>query len=107
MTENRSTRFSPEKSTIRCATCTAFGSPLVPEVKIIMKRVHGADLAVRVSSPAPHELGPVAVDVSSDADAGEVEALEQGAVLGVGDQQELAVGPADVGEQRRRRAGWC
>ena len=78
-------------------TCTAFGSPLVPEVKIIMKVSVGLDLAVR------HQLAGAAATRSAhsggggveDPDAGEVEPVEQVPVLGVGDQ-ELALDPAYV-----------
>jgi hypothetical protein len=36
VTSNFWTRFAPDISTMKCDTLTAFGSPLVPEVKISM-----------------------------------------------------------------------
>ena len=90
------------------ATCTAFGSPLVPEVKIIMKVSIAPTSRYGVSAPAPSasrtaQSGAV---TSTHRDAGEVEPLEQRQVLVVG-EQDLAVRAAYVGRAARRRAGWC
>ncbi len=49
---NRSTSARPAKGTIRCGICTAFGSPLVPEVKIIMNVSVGTTSRYGVSGPA-------------------------------------------------------
>ena len=88
-----------------CGTWTAFGSPLVPEVKIIMKRVHRADLGVRDqrSTAARAQSGAVTSTTRTPARSSP---SSSGSVLVV-DQQQLAVGAPYVGQQRRPRAGWC
>ena len=86
-------------------TRTAFGSPLVPEVKIIMKVSVGLDLAMRNQRPGCcQQTSPlIACDVD-DADAGQIQPVEQCAVRRVGEQY-LAVGPHDVFGQRRAATG--
>ena len=85
------------------------GSPLVPEVKIIISvsiaptSRCGSSAGRRRLASRDRQSGGGHVD---DRDAGEVEPVEQRQVLLVG-EQELAVRAAYVGEPAPRRAGWC
>ena len=71
----------PAKIGIMCCTCTAFGSPLVPEVKIITKVSSGPTSRCGVNSrgsamSAAHSVtGGV-----QHPDAGQIETVEQMAV---------------------------
>ena len=72
----------------------------MPEVKIIMKVSMAPALSMQNDLGGRFEVGHV-----DDADTGEVEPVDQLGVLVV-DQQQLAVGTADVG-QERGPAWWC
>ena len=86
-------------------TWTAFGSPLVPEVKIIMKVSVGATSRCGTSGPALGEQRrPRSLRHVEHADAGQIETVEQVAVRRVG-EQDLAVGAQDVLGQRGAAAG--
>ena len=80
------------------------GSPLVPEVKIIMNVSIGADLGVRHQRPRGRTLGPLGGVHVDDPAPVQVEPVEQLGVLAV-DQDHLAVRAAYVGEQRVPAAG--
>ncbi len=88
-----------------CCTCTAFGSPLVPEVKIITKVSSGPTSRCGVNSLRfGGERGPLRTGGVEHPDAGQVETVEQMAVCGVGDQ-DLTVDEGDVAGQAVAAAG--
>ena len=98
-TEYRSASALPAKIGIMCCTCTAFGSPLVPEVKIITNVSSGPTSRCGVNSVGSRgQRGPLVTGGVQHPDTGQVETVEQMAVGGVGDQ-DLTVDQGDVAGQ--------
>jgi hypothetical protein len=99
VSSNLSTRLVPHITAIAWANRTAFGSPLVPDVKIIKTGVRAVYFPMRHKRfRRCHRL---TVGTTADIEHGratQIEAVKQRHVLDVGEHQ-LAVDPPDVGRQ--------
>ena len=90
---------------MKCDTCTALGSPLVPEVKISMTVSSGSASRCGANSPAAaRQVAPTPRRSVEHPDARRGRRRQQRPVLGVG-HHDLAVGLADVGGQCVAAAG--